>query len=114
MRLFFILIGWSLFIGFQSCKKGNTKPNIIIVEDGSKPYRGVMHLNKDHWKMKIFIQENSLNDTALFGGNIKLVPGKTGTLYSGECLMDSMPFIYHPYKATTGRLVVEYSSEKGY
>jgi hypothetical protein len=108
MKLFFSLISALFILGGETCIKNTLPANEIIVKDGSKPYTSMMYLNKEHWTMEILIRENTLNDTALFGGNIWLLPGKTGLLYKGECFMDSMPFIYAPYKATKGRLVVQY------
>ena len=97
-----------------TCHNKGSPDHVIIVKDGSKPYQSMMHLNREHWYMGIIIRENTLNDTAMFGRNMWLLPGKTGVLHAGECFMDSMPFFYDPYRATKGRIVFQYYSEQGY
>ena len=61
--------------------------------------------------MALFIRENTLNDTAKVGGVLYIPPNKTGLLMKGDCFMDSMPFPYQPYRATKGRLVIQYYSQ---
>lgn len=99
------------FTACSTCKKSGDNPsNVIEIENGGIPLRQMMYLNKEHWTMELNIPENTLNDTAMLGGNVHIPPGKTGLLMKGDCFMDSLPFIYQPYRATKGRLVVQYSS----
>jgi hypothetical protein len=108
---FFAFISVLLFTTFSTkCGKEQTSMKIIAVKDGSKEFRATMITSRDHSMMKIVIRENTLNDTAMFGGNMKIPPGRTGTFFQGDCYMDSFPFIYQPYKATKGRLIIAYSS----
>lgn len=84
----------------------------ITIPDVSQPYRGMMHLSRNNTYMKVVITENTLNDTAMMMGGIKIiVPGKTGLVFKmSSNVVDSMPFNYTPYKATSGTLKLTYTS----
>lgn len=112
MKLFSIISILLLSTFATKCREKKPLPTRIEVGDGGKQYRTTMITSRDHSKMKIIIRENTLNDTALFGGNMKIPPGKIGLFFRGDCFMDSFPFIYQPYKATKGRFVIEYSSSE--
>jgi hypothetical protein len=94
----------------HSCSQDGTDKNTITIIDGGRAKQEMMYLNKEHWTMMLIIKENTLNDTARIGGVLHIPPGQLGTLMKGDCFMDSMLFSYQPYKATKGRLVVEYTS----
>lgn len=81
----------------------------INVYNGSQPYNAMMYLNRDHGSWGMIVRENTLNDTALIG-IMKVPPGRLGKLFQVECFSDSIPFNYRPYKATKGKLVIEYFS----
>ena len=83
--------------------------NVIEVKNGGEPYYAMMYLNREHWRWSMTVLENTLNDTAKIGV-MSIPPGKTGVLFVIDCKADSIPFSYQPYRATQGRLVVEYSS----
>ena len=59
----------------------------------------------------MIIKENTLNDTAIVGRVVPIPPKQTGKFWQGECFRDSIPFDYEPYKATRGKLVIEYYSK---
>jgi hypothetical protein len=82
----------------------------ITIPDVSQPYRGMMHLSRNNTYMKLVITENTLNDTAMMGGIKIIVPGKTGLVFKMSNVVDSMPFNYTPYKATSGTLKLTYTS----
>jgi len=117
MKLKMKALIYLVFLGISQvlfrCSDSSNHSNVIEVQDGGKPLKRMMYLNKKHWTMGIIIKENTLNDTAMLGGNLSIPPGKVGLLMKGDCFMDSLPFIYQPYRATKGKLVVEYFS-KGY
>lgn len=92
------------------CGGDQTAPsNMIVIEDGSKPFQSMMYLNVRHWYWGMNARENTLNDTAMIG-IMPVPPGKTGLLFKVECFTDSIPFSYRPYKVTKGKLVIEYFS----
>ncbi len=62
--------------------------------------------------MSVDVIENSLNDTAIVCSFWKVPPKWTGRLLQSECAVDSLYFFYEPYKAQTGKLVIEYASWK--
>ncbi|MDX1911248.1 MAG: hypothetical protein SFV22_07175 [Saprospiraceae bacterium] len=94
------------------CGGDQTAPsNMIVIEDGSKPFKAMMKLRNDHWTMRIYIKENTLNDTAkIHSYGLKIAPGQTGLIEKQDCHLDSMPLFYYPYKATGGRLVLTYTT----
>ena len=97
-----------------TCSRPHIKyanPPYIVIENASKPKSGIMHLNSKHWWVEERIIENTLNDTAKYNSFV-IWPGRTGKLYKAECFMDSMTFIYQPYRATKGRLVVKYRTDE--
>lgn len=106
-----ISLPFALFAFSQSCtvKQLRNSKSIIEVKDAGKPFDTMMYLNKDHWRWSMTILGNTLDDTAKIG-IIKIWPRKTGVLFTIDCRIDSIPFNYHPYKASKGKLVVEYNS----
>ena len=100
-----------VFLCFGStCKqRSSINKNVIKIQNGSQPLNAMMYLNRDHWHWGMIVRENTLNDTALIG-IMKVLPGKTGTLFKVDCFVDSIPFHYRPYKATKCKLVIEYFS----
>ena len=109
MKGFFFLAVTILLVSY--CKSTVANPRLIEVKNGDKPFLKMMYLNKKHSTMGVIIRENTLNDTALMWTLVKIPPKKTGLLLRVDCFVDSMAFSYQPYKATKGKLVVEYYSK---
>jgi len=105
----FVLLATFLVI-YSSCTRKISEHNVITVNDGGKAFTEMMHLNRRHPSMGIIIKENTLNDTAMMWTLIKIPPRKTGHFFRVDCFRDSMAFSYQPYKATKGKLVVQYYS----
>lgn len=104
-----ILLYLTLPSNCGSVKKDWQAIKTITVADGGKSYSSMMYLNSTHWTWGMIVRENTLNDTAKIG-IMEIPPLKIGSLFKIECFVDSIPFNYHPYKATKGKLVIEYYS----
>lgn len=89
----------------------NNAQTIIIIEDGGKPYSQMIDLSRNNVGAGIVILENTLSDTALLENIFHIPPGKIGSLGHWDCYGDSTLFTYLPYKATSGRLVLKYTSQ---
>ncbi len=58
----------------------------------------------------IRITQNTANDTVQFSNYIKIAPGWTGLLYHNDHYgCKPFTFTYLPYKATTGKISIEWS-----
>lgn len=115
IHFFTVIISVAFTVLLLDCSKRHTStdsPNIVRIENGARPFRQMMYLNKEHWTWRMSIKVNTLNDTAIIGRVVKIPPKLTGNFWKAECFQDSIPLDYEPYKATRGRLVIEYSSSK--
>lgn len=90
---------------FDRCRRDK---GTIVVEDGGQPFSTMMYIDGRHGTWGMNIRVNTLNDTARLGRRF-IAPGKTGRLFLSDIYSpDSIAFRYMPYKATHGRLVVDY------
>ena len=113
-HVFVSVVGMALAISSLDCSNrlpSSEASNIIRIEQGGEPLDKMMYFNREHERWYLVIKENTLNDTAMLGRVIKIPPKQTGKFWQAKCFRDSIPFNYKPYKATQGKLVVEYYSK---
>lgn len=93
-------------------KKSNEIFSFVITNAKLEKKISIKLKNKFNFQQMV-IKENTLNDT-FYIGLMKIPPGKTGLLYHMEFFSDSIAYFYKPYKANSGKLVIEHSFTDGY
>jgi hypothetical protein len=108
----YLLTAISLFlmalIPLQCLIKSNRQ--IVKVEDGGKELTQVLHFGQSVVSLAVYVRENTLNDTARCENGI-IPPGFKGRLISADWYADTILFHYRPYKATSGKLILQYVSQ---